>query len=906
MAQKADGTIIINTKIDISGLEDGGKEIQKSFEKTADSTKSFTKEASAAQKGAEKLNDELLDTSKQAKKAEEKIDRVNETLDDTDSSAASAQKGLGDVFGQMFGASALADVAIGALKEVGEALKDLAIESIQAAADLRAENAQFSETFKELEETATKSLDNIAKDVGISASRMKKSYTKSFAFVKSIGADSEEAMNIANRAMVAAADSAAYYDVTVEQATETLQSFLKGNYENDAALGIAATETTRNAKANELYAKSFDKLSESQKVDVLLAMVEAGNAASGALGQAAREADSWTNVTGELQEAWRQLLGVLGDPILDALTPMLQGISNAIYSIIERSDAQKLRDNFKDYEKAVTEAQAAFTETSTSIETAAAKADYYAGRLYELEQAGLNTVVAQEEYKLVVEELNKIIPGMNLVIDEQTGIVNKNTAEIKANIDAWKKQSTAAALQRRFADVLEAQGEAEANLIVSQAKRNMLLREEEEILAKISEASEGRNTVNQQFMEIQQRLQTDLSLTAEEEERLYAQQDLLRQQLDQIDMTAAEYSATLTENWETQASLNAEITRANDILAEQSPLLQEVQTAYEEYNGANQETSAAVSSAWDRMNAAISATEESVQEVADGYNEARAAAKESVDAQIGLFEELNLSSKKTAGDIINNWEKQRQAFENYSTNLQKAVDMGLDEALVKQLSDGSRQSMEILNSLVTGTGGSIAQINESYKKLDASRQTAADNMALIQSDTLDKLESIKADNEREWGAMAVEVGEAIDQMQAEIDSLTGRTVYVTVRERYIKSSAPTDSTGAAAQATAAAISSYEVPQLAKGAVIPPNAPFMAVLGDQRSGTNIEAPLETIQEAFRSEMGGMLGLLDDRLGELLEESRALRQTVGDIEVGDDTIGAAAGRYNSRLAVMRGNG
>ena len=42
---------------------------------------------------------------------------------------------------------------------------------------------------------------------------------------------------------------------------------------------------------------------------------------------------------------------------------------------------------------------------------------------------------------------------------------------------------------------------------------------------------------------------------------------------------------------------------------------------------------------------------------------------------------------------------------------------------------------------------------------------------------------------------------------------------------------------------------YSVPALATGAVIPPNAPFMAVLGDQRHGTNIEAPLSTIEQAL---------------------------------------------------------
>ena len=47
---------------------------------------------------------------------------------------------------------------------------------------------------------------------------------------------------------------------------------------------------------------------------------------------------------------------------------------------------------------------------------------------------------------------------------------------------------------------------------------------------------------------------------------------------------------------------------------------------------------------------------------------------------------------------------------------------------------------------------------------------------------------------------------------------------------------------------------FSLPYLASGAVIPPNSPFMAVLGDQNRGTNIEAPLETIKQAVRDVVG----------------------------------------------------
>ncbi len=52
--------------------------------------------------------------------------------------------------------------------------------------------------------------------------------------------------------------------------------------------------------------------------------------------------------------------------------------------------------------------------------------------------------------------------------------------------------------------------------------------------------------------------------------------------------------------------------------------------------------------------------------------------------------------------------------------------------------------------------------------------------------------------------------------------------------------------------------SFRVPALAAGAVIPPNREFLALLGDQRGGTNIEAPLETIRQAFAETLAALGG------------------------------------------------
>lgn len=100
------------------------------------------------------------------------------------------------------------------------------------------------------------------------------------------------------------------------------------------------------------------------------------------------------------------------------------------------------------------------------------------------------------------------------------------------------------------------------------------------------------------------------------------------------------------------------------------------------------------------------------------------------------------------------------------------------------------------------------------------------------------------------------------------------------------------------------ISVPQIPYLAQGAVLPANKPFMAVVGDQRHGTNVEAPLATIQEAVANVMGDQVAAMMAGFNALLAENQMLRQVVENIDLGDTTIGQAAGRYQQKIAIMRG--
>ena len=55
--------------------------------------------------------------------------------------------------------------------------------------------------------------------------------------------------------------------------------------------------------------------------------------------------------------------------------------------------------------------------------------------------------------------------------------------------------------------------------------------------------------------------------------------------------------------------------------------------------------------------------------------------------------------------------------------------------------------------------------------------------------------------------------------------------------------------------------SVPVPALAQGAVIPPNRQFLAMLGDQTTGPNVEAPLATSKQAMAETLAGWQGSAD---------------------------------------------
>lgn len=331
------------------------KQIQNQYQKVAklkqgliQATAIFGETDSKTLKWKQSVNEaaaELNRMKSQLSELESGVDEAGGAMDKASKEAAS--------FGDVLKANLLSQVIVDGVKQIASSIKDMAGDFIDAAASVKAQTSQFEQTFGEFSAQATSAIAEVAESSNILDTRLNGVATQIYAFAKASGGDATESMDLMARSLQVVADGAAYYDKSLEETAESLQSFLKGNYENDAALGLSATETTRNAAAMDLFGKAFNDLSEIQKQETLLQMVEDAQELSGAMGQASREADGWENVQGNLNESWKQFMAAAGEPFLQNLIPVVQQITDSLTEMTKNVDWDAFGKNVTGFVEAI-------------------------------------------------------------------------------------------------------------------------------------------------------------------------------------------------------------------------------------------------------------------------------------------------------------------------------------------------------------------------------------------------------------------------------------------------------------------------------------------------------------------------------------------------------------------------
>lgn len=138
-----------------------------------------------------------------------------------------------------------------------------------------------------------------------------------------------------------------------------------------------------------------------------------------------------------------------------------------------------------------------------------------------------------------------------------------------------------------------------------------------------------------------------------------------------------------------------------------------------------------------------------MQTYEDTYN----AAYESMSGQFGLFETLSTTVTLSTGQMIESWGSQTEYFQLYAENLRKAAEYGINEGLLKILSNGTVESAGHLQALISeieAAGGALSEggkeiiggVNAAFLEQQNAMETYATAVADVTTNVDDKMQEL--------------------------------------------------------------------------------------------------------------------------------------------------------------------
>lgn len=169
-------------------------------------------------------------------------------------------------------------------------------------------------------------------------------------------------------------------------------------------------------------------------------------------------------------------------PVIDAVFIAFDAVLTPIASLIDLlADGSGRVDQFTRDSQELTAAVKAWNteqkEVDKTYDTSAVLMQTYAERLkdtedryWKLKAAGEDTKAVEQEYKILVDQLNQSIPGLNLSLSDQNGLLDGNSRRVLANADAWAEAQKQQIYQEQFTEILRKQAAAEVELATNQAR----------------------------------------------------------------------------------------------------------------------------------------------------------------------------------------------------------------------------------------------------------------------------------------------------------------------------------------------------------------------------------------------------------------------------------------------------
>lgn len=333
-------------------------------------------------------------------------------------------------------------------------------------------------------------------------------------------------------------------------------------------------------------------------------------------------------------------------------------------------------------------------------------------RLGELASQNSQTTASYTEMKAIIDQLNADVPGLGLTYDGVTESVEATVEAIKKAAKAQADSEYKAEQQQTYVDLLKEQSsleqqiaEAEANLDAERQRRGMY-----------------QDDITGDWVK---------GIWTEDSPWIAWTSDI-----DEYKKSLEELQAAYDENQQT----------LSDIEGEWRGVAQAVEDAQNQTVTYDEAVSMATSSA-----------QSALDELTAAYDKAYQSARESIEGQIGLFDTMKTSSELSVSDMEKAMQSQTDYLNLYSENLKKAAEYGLDDGLIKSLSDGSEESAGYINAIIQNIeklGGStegmpaaaskfVDEFNSKFEETTKAKDAFADSVAKMETDFDEKMGEIE-------------------------------------------------------------------------------------------------------------------------------------------------------------------
>lgn len=145
-----------------------------------------------------------------------------------------------------------------------------------------------------------------------------------------------------------------------------------------------------------------------------------------------------------------------------------------------------------------------------------------------------------------------------------------------------------------------------------------------------------------------------------------------------------------------------------------------------------------------------------MSELQEEYAKSLDAARESLESQMGLFQEMDGTAKTSIDDLINALKSQSAYMDEYAANIQKAMELGVDEGLIQKLSDGKEESAQILDAIVKGGREDIEALNAEFRKTEQGRRDFEEIMVEMERGFSEEMEQVSQDLQEAMREMDVQ------------------------------------------------------------------------------------------------------------------------------------------------------